>query len=87
MVGDFLIDIHRHQLGLVKAGLKFVGNQHYPVFRAVKSKAQILPLYLRVHILLCEFLVFIHDEYIIFESIVILMHDLFASHLARERNQ
>ena len=87
MVGDFLVHIHGDQFGLVKASLELVGHQHHPVFRAVKGKAQILPVDIRVHALLGELLVLIDDKHIILELAVILVHHLLTGHLAGEGHQ
>ncbi|SVP44108.1 Uncharacterised protein [Klebsiella pneumoniae] len=87
MVGDFLVYIHGDQFGLVKACLELVGHQHHPVFRAVKGKAQILPLDIRVHALLGELLALIDDKHIVLKLTVILVHHLLASHLAGEGYQ
>lgn len=87
MVGDFLVHIHGDQFGLVKAGLELVGHQHYPVFWAVKGKAQILPVDIRVHALLGELLVLIDDKHIVLKLAVITVHHLLTGHLAGEGHQ
>ena len=87
IVADFLVDIHRHQPGLVKAGLELVGHQHDAVLRAIKGQAQILPFHVRVHAFLGEFLAFIDNEHIVLELLVIRVHHLLAGQLAREGNQ
>ena len=52
---EFFVHVHGAELGLVKAGLKFVGNDHHLIIIAIKGFAHIAAFEVGVHVVLGVF--------------------------------
>ena len=52
---QLLVHVHGAELGLVKAGLKFVGNDHHLIIIAIKGFAHIAAFEVGVHVVLGVF--------------------------------
>ena len=82
VIGNLFVNVHGHQLWLVKPGLELVGHEHDPVLRALERNPKVLTGHIGVHADFCEFLAFVHHEYLLRITHIVPMDHLFTGHLS-----